>query len=159
MPRHSRRSALVRGLQQARDGAADWLIAQGDEFLGNVVNRITSSSTWESGNNAIVITFDEGNAATSKIFTVVITNHGPRGIQDNTSYNHYSLLASLQQTFGLGCLLNSCTATPMTTLFAITGSSDIPTLPPPYEFPKGSDKISKQGPGVEAAPVSLGGKG
>ncbi len=109
----------------------NWLIAKGDRFLGHVVNAITSASTWHTGNDAIVITFDEGNTARSRVATIVITNHGPRGVQDDTPYNHYSLLASLQQTFGLGCLLNSCTATPMTPLFAVTGSMNIPSLPPP----------------------------
>jgi hypothetical protein len=137
----------------------DWLVANGDKFLGEVVKAITSSSTWRSGNDAIVITFDEGNTATSRVATIVIANHGPRGVRDDTSYNHYSLLASLQKTFGLGCLLKSCTATPMAQLFAVTGATNIPSLPPPYEFPNGSDQISKQGPGVAAAPVSLSGKG
>jgi hypothetical protein len=69
------------------------------------------------------------------------------------------LLASLQKTFGLGCLLKSCTATPMTQLFAVTGATNIPNLPPPYQFPNGFDEISKQGAGVAAAPISLSGKG
>lgn len=50
----------------------------------------------------------------------MVTNHGPRGVKDNTAYNHYNLLASLQQTFGVGCLLNSCQAIPMTPLFQTT---------------------------------------
>jgi hypothetical protein len=136
-----------------------WLIAQGDKFVGNLVNAITSSSTWQTGNNAIVVTFDEGNTANSQIVTIVITNHGPRGITDNTSYNHYSLLASLQQTFGLGCLLNSCSATLMAPLFAIIGSTSLPSLPPPYDFPTSSDTISAQGAGKQAASVSLTGNG
>jgi hypothetical protein len=137
-----------------------WLIAQGDKFVGNLVNEITSSSAWRtSRNSAIVITFDEGNTANSEIVTIVITNHGPRGVTDNTSYNHYSLLASLQQTFGLGCLLNSCAATPMTPLFAITGSTSIPSLPSPYNFPTSSDSTSAQGAGRPAGPVSLNGSG
>ena len=136
-----------------------WLIAQGDKFVGSVVNLITSYSVWKSGNNAIVVTFDEGNIATSQIATIVIANHGPRGVTDNTSYNHYSLLASLQQTFGLGCLVNSCTSTPMSPLFTITGSTDIPTLPPPFNFPTNTDTISAQGPGKAAAAASLTGGG
>lgn len=134
-----------------------WLIAEGDKFAGSLVNQITSSSMWETGNNAIVIVFDEGNIATSQIATIVITNHGPRGITDNTSYNHYSLLASIEQTFGLGCLVNSCTATPMAPLFAITGSTTIPALPPPFNFPTSSDTISAEGAGKQAAAVSLSG--
>lgn len=137
-----------------------WLIAQGDKFAANIVNMITSSSMWETGNNSIVITFDEGNIATSQIATIVITNHGPRDVTDSTSYNHYSLLASLQQTFGgLGCLVNSCTATPMSPLFAITGATDIPTLPPPFNFPTSTDTISAQGAGKAAAAASLTGNG
>jgi hypothetical protein len=134
-----------------------WLIAEGDKFAGSVVNQITSSSMWQSGGNAVIVTFDEGATATSQVATIVITNHGPRGITDNTSYNHYSLLASVQQTFGLGCLVNSCTATPMAPLFAITGSTSIPTLPPPFNFPTSSDTISAQGAGKQAAAVSLSG--
>jgi hypothetical protein len=136
-----------------------WLIAQGDKFVGNVVNEITSSSMWQTGDNAIVVTFDEGNTANSQVATIVISNHGQRGVTDKTSYNHYSLLASLQQTFGLGCLLNSCTANPMTNLFAITSSTSVPTLPPPYNFPTSSDTISGQVAGKAAAPVSLSGTG
>src|SRR6266566_3079938 len=62
-----------------------WLIAQGDRFVGSVVSLIISSSMWERGNNAIVITFDEGNTATSQIATIVVTNHGPRGVTDSAS--------------------------------------------------------------------------
>jgi hypothetical protein len=136
-----------------------FLIAQGDEFAGDIVSKITSSSMWQKGNNAIVITFDEGNQATSRVLTIVITSHGPRGVKDATSLSHYSLLASLQQTFGLGCLLNSCTANLMTNLFAITGSTSIPKLPLPYNFPTSSDTISAQGAGAKATPVSLTGSG
>ena len=135
----------------------NWLIAQGDKFVGEIVNQITSSSMWESGNNAIIVTFDEGDTPASLVLTIVITNHGPRGVKDRTSYNHYSLLASLQRTFGLDCLLNSCNSAPMANLFAITGSRGIPKLPPPYVIAPTSDQISRQGKGVEAAKVSLTG--
>jgi len=146
-------SSSINSVQQSK------LIADMDAFAGSIVNKITSSPTWLSGNNAIVITFDEGRSASSKIATIVITNHGPRGLIDSTSYNHYSLLASLQQTFGLGCLINSCTANPMANLFAITGATSIPALPAPYAFPTSTDTISAQGKGTTAASVSLTGTG
>ena len=137
------------------DVGTTWLNAQGDAFVGQTVNQITSSPVWASGNNAIVVTFDEGNVKTSKIATIVVTNHGPRGVKDNTTYDHYSLLASLQQTFGLGCLLNSCSAKAMTPLFQITGSSGTPALPPPFVTPPdGTDTVSAMGGGVKGTPVS-----
>lgn len=134
-----------------------FLIAQGDSFVGSVVNEITSSSVWQAGNNAIVVTFDEGNTATSTVVTIVITSHGPRGVTDKTSLNHFSLLASLEQTFGLSCLANACTANLMTPLFAITGATTVPTLPPPFVFPTSTDTISAQGAGKAAGAVSLNG--
>lgn len=134
-----------------------FLIARSDAFVGSIVNAITSASFWQAGNNAIIVTFDEGNSATSNIGTIVITSHGPRGVTDKTSLNHFSLLASLEQTFGLGCLANACTANLMTPLFAITGSTTVPTLPPPFVFPTSTDTISAQGTGKPASPVSLSG--
>jgi hypothetical protein len=138
----------------------NWLVSQGDKFVGDTVNLITSSSLWMRGNNAIVVTFDEGNNATDQVVTLVVTSHGPRAVTDNTAYDHYSLLASLQQTFGLGCLLNSCTATPMAPLFAITGSTRLPTLPAPFTPPPdGTDTTSPQGSAVKGKPVILTGSG
>jgi hypothetical protein len=137
-----------------------WLVAQGDKFVGQTVNMITSSSMWTTGNNAIIVTFDEGNAVHDQIYTAVITNHGPRGVTDNTSYDHYSLLASMQQTFGLGCLQNSCTAKAMGPLFQITGSTTVPVLPGPFTPPpNGTNAVSAQGPGSAGKPVSLTGSG
>jgi hypothetical protein len=135
----------------------DWLISHGDQFVGNTVNEITSSSMWGTAHNAIVVTFDEGNAATSRIATVVITSHGPRGVVDSTLANHYSLLATLEQTFGLGCLLNSCNASTLAPLFTITGAKSVPTLPRPFQFPTGPDQISPEGNAKRGAPVNLSG--
>jgi hypothetical protein len=142
------------------DVADNWLVAQGDRFIGDIVQKITSSSSWKHGNNAIVLTWDEGDDPSDLITTIVVTSHGPRGVQDPTSYNHYSLLASLQQTFGLGCLLNSCTATAMTPLFQVTGAHDVPPVPPPFVTPPdGTDTVSPAGPGTKGPVVNLNGPG
>lgn len=134
----------------------NWLIATGDGVVGSVVNQITSSPVWQSGNNAIVVTSDEGNNPNQTIATVVITNHGPRGLKDSTSYNHFSLLGSLEGAFGLGCLQAACTATPMTPLFQITGSTTTPALPPPFTPPpNGNNSISPMGSPLKGTKTSL----
>lgn len=110
-------------------------IQMGDNYVGSVVTAIMASQTWQEGNNAIVVTWDENDFSTSAgccganpggglVATVVITNHGPRGVQDPTPYNHYSLLLTVEDAFGLGCLQNSCVAQnpgiqPMTPLFVV----------------------------------------
>ena len=110
------------------------LVTFGDNFVGSVVQQITGAAFWSKGNNAIVITFDQGadgdtggccdaNPGTGLVATIVITNHGPRGLQDPTPYNHYSLLQTFQRAFGLGCLEFTCdttNVTPMAPLFAVS---------------------------------------
>ncbi|HEU0026318.1 MAG TPA: alkaline phosphatase family protein [Ktedonobacterales bacterium] len=106
----------------------------GDTYVGDTVDEIMRSSVWQTGNTAIVITWDETDAELSfgapniaadggHVPTVVITNHGPRGAHDALPYNHFALLLTIQDAFGLGCLRNSCPETgnisPMTPLFAL----------------------------------------
>jgi len=132
------------------------LVAVGDAYLGHLVSEITNAPFWATGNNAIVVTFDEGddsagccdaNPGAGQVATIVITSHGPRGVQDAAAANHYSLLASVQQTFGLGCLQFTCDTAnvqPMTPLFAITGSAAIATKPLPEQaFPTPSPSVTE----------------
>jgi hypothetical protein len=109
------------------------LIGMADKLAGRLVDKIQRAPFWHRGNNAIVITFDEGaDGDTSgccgtvpgngRVATIVITSRGPRGLQDPTPYNHYSLLQSFQRAFGLGCLEATCdtaNVTPMLPLFQV----------------------------------------
>jgi phospholipase C len=99
------------------------LIGRADAMLARLVQQITASKLWKGpGNSAIVITWDEGGGSNKSghpegccgnevgnpsnfgggwIPTIVITNHGPRGVTDPTPYNHYSLLRSIEGAFGM----------------------------------------------------------
>jgi hypothetical protein len=119
------------------------LVSVGDAYLGHLVSAITNAPFWAEGNNAIVVTFDEGddsagccdaNPGAGQVATIVVTSHGPRGVQDSQPANHYSLLSSIQHTFGLGCLQFTCDTAnvqPISPLFATTGSAAIATKPLP----------------------------
>jgi len=119
------------------------LIGRGDRVTGRLVERLQATRAWKSRDNmAIVITFDEGAGKTREgccavtpdapsnfggghIPTVVITNHGPRGLKDDTPYNHYSLLRTVEDAFGLRAHLGHAADTAkgvvtMTPLFAVT---------------------------------------
>ena len=111
------------------------LLQAGDAYVGSTVSTIMSSHEWREGNNAIVITWDEddfsdvGQAGTGccgttvgggHVATIVITNHGGHHpVQDATPYNHYSLLKTYEQAFGLPYLAHAGDAQvpAMTTLF------------------------------------------
>ena len=117
------------------------LVASGDAYLGQLVSEITNASFWAKGNNAIVVTFDEGDDSAGccdaqpgagQVATVVITSHGPRGVTDATPANHYSTLSTIQHAFGLDCLQFTCDTAnvqPLTKLVAVTGSTAIATTP------------------------------
>ena len=116
------------------------LIRRGDGEVARLVKHLQASKAWKSRDNmAIVITFDEGAGKTregccavtpnapsnfggGRIPTVVITNHGPRNMVDSTPYNHYSLLRTLEDAFGISTHLRHAAETdqgvvPMTPLF------------------------------------------
>ncbi len=125
------------------------LVTVGDRYLGQLVSEITGAPFWSRGNNAIAVTFDEGDdnggccgtPAGGQVATVVVTSHGPRGLRDPDPYSHYSLLRTIQHNFDLSCLANTCdTANTllMSPMFAVTGSPAIATIPlaePVYPTP------------------------
>ncbi len=117
------------------------LVRRGDAYVRDLVAQIQASPLWTNGNTAIVLTWDEDsktdripgtvqsccvpvddhNPGGGHIPTIVITNHGPRGVVDDTPYNHYSLLRTIEDALGLdGHLRHAGDATvlPMTPLFA-----------------------------------------
>jgi hypothetical protein len=116
--------------------STDTLISAGDTYVGDTVSAILTSKAWTQGRNAIVITWDEddfsdqGQPGTGccgadpgggHVATIVITNKGKHAVTDGTAYNHYSLLRSMEDAFGLPCLAHACDSAdgvvPMTPLF------------------------------------------
>ena len=98
----------------------DALVRAGDATVHQLVSEIQSSPIWTRGNTAIVITWDEDgkadripgapisccvvddhNPGGGHIPTIVVTNHGPRRVVDPTPYNHYSLLRTIEDAFGI----------------------------------------------------------
>jgi hypothetical protein len=136
------------GVPEDCDGANKLaLISRGDRVAGELVRRLQATGAWRSAQNmAIVITFDEGAGRTSEgccavtpgapsnfggghIPTIVITNHGPRGVKDRTPYNHYSLLRTIEDAFGVTEHLSHAAdsdkgVVPMAALFQTPGRTD-----------------------------------
>jgi phosphatidylinositol-3-phosphatase len=103
------------------------LIATGDAFLGNLVGQIMSSSAW-SANSVIFVTWDESdytgsptdfgfgdtsgcctaNPGGGHVVTLVISSTHDGARQSDRAYNHYSVLGTIQDAWGLGCLAATC---------------------------------------------------
>jgi phosphatidylinositol-3-phosphatase len=110
------------------------LIRRGDRVVQRLVAAIMASRAWTGSKNAaIVITFDEDDSGGTEgccaadpggghIPTLVVANHGPRGVRDDTPYNHYALLRTVEDTFGIHEYLQHAASpgvVPMLPLFSV----------------------------------------
>ncbi|PYT67001.1 MAG: hypothetical protein DMG42_28015 [Acidobacteria bacterium] len=116
-------------------------VKRGDDETGWLVNAITGSPVWQRGRNALFIVFDEGNGPLTcaydpdhgvdtapgsllpgadcyapanyndRVVFIAITNYGAHGLQDPRSYNHFSLLKTIEAAFGLPFLGHAADAT------------------------------------------------
>lgn len=104
------------------------LIATGDAFLRHTVDQIMDSSAWR-GNSVIFITWDEsdftgtgpvgfgdtsgccdapvGNGG-GHVVTLVISHSEDEHVTSNDASNHYSMLATIEKSWKLGCLGFTC---------------------------------------------------
>lgn len=93
------------------------LIATGDAFLRTTVNRIMASRAW-TGNSTIFITWDESDFPFSDVsgccdavphmggghvVTLVISHGEDEHITSSDAFNHYSMLATIERAWKLGC--------------------------------------------------------
>jgi hypothetical protein len=106
-----------------QNGLNPALIQLGDAAVQNIVTAIHSSSSWTSGNNAIIVVWDENDYSlspvTNQVMTIVETSKGYKQLQSGVFYTHFSLLRTLEGAFGLPCLNHACDASTatMTDLF------------------------------------------
>lgn len=102
------------------------LIAAGDAFLRDTVNAITHSRAW-NGNSVIFITWDESdftgtgpsgfedtsgccdaNPGGGHVVTLTISRQHNDARTSTVAYNHYSMLATIEDAWHLGCLAFTC---------------------------------------------------
>jgi len=102
------------------------LIRTGDAFLLNTVNAIMTSKSW-TGNSAIFIVWDESdftgtgpdgfgdtsgccdaNPGGGHVLALVISNTLRFARSSGRPFNHYSMLSTIQESWKLGCLGNTC---------------------------------------------------
>jgi hypothetical protein len=96
----------------------DCSIATGDAFLRDFVPTILDSPAWQDG-GVLFITWDEseGRAGRNHVPTLVISPAVPRGFQSDMAHDHYSLLRTIEDAWGLDCLNKTCSANNLNEFF------------------------------------------
>ncbi|HEY2598418.1 MAG TPA: alkaline phosphatase family protein [Candidatus Dormibacteraeota bacterium] len=88
-----------------------------DDWLRSTVGVITQSAAWKS-NGVLFITWDEDDgSADNRVLTLVVAP-GLSHLVSNQPYNHYSLLATIEDLMGVGRLGDAAGATAMKDLLA-----------------------------------------
>ena len=90
-------------------------VAQGDRFLAGFVPRILDSAAWQRG-GVLFITWDEGSGS-EPVATLVIAPGVPAGFRSSVPHDHYSLLRTIEDAWGLPCLAHACSANAMAEFF------------------------------------------
>jgi hypothetical protein len=99
--------------------------AVADAWLAPTVTTILASNAWKDG-GVLFITWDEGEDSTNSVLTLAI--HPVTLIHRSAQpYNHYSLLATIEDRFGLPRLGLAAQATPMNDLLATLPTVRLPS--------------------------------
>jgi len=88
-----------------------------DAWLSQTVPTILSSNAWQDG-GMLVITWDEGEDSANSVLTLII-RPDPATHTSAKPYDHYSLLATIEDELGVARLGQAAHATPMTDLIAM----------------------------------------
>ena len=87
-------------------------VSTGDAWLRRAVSDVMGSPAWTS-HSVIFVTWDEDDgSADNQVLTLVIAAGAGHRISHAT-YDHYSMLATVEQLLGVGRLGRAATATPM----------------------------------------------
>jgi hypothetical protein len=116
------------------------LIATGDAFLLSTVNAIMSSKAW-TGNSVIFIVWDESdftgtgpegfgdtsgccnaNPGGGHVVMLVISNALRFARSSGNPFNHYSMLATIEDSWRLGCLANTCDRDSVRPMISLAGA-------------------------------------
>lgn len=95
----------------------DCAIAVAGAWLDGLVSRIVSSDTWRSG-GVLFIVWDEGDGGDSNLVPLIVLSRDATPARVETQFDHYSLLATIEDLFGLPRLGAAATAQPLTQLIA-----------------------------------------
>ena len=97
------------------DDMHDGTIAAADTWLNS---KLSAYATWAKANNSLlIVTWDEDDYTESnQVPTIVVGQHVATGHYDET-VNHYNLLATLEQMYGLAAVGSSATAPAVTDIW------------------------------------------
>ena len=123
----------------------DGTTSQGDAFLQAFVPLVTASPDW--AHTLLIVSFDEGSTSINGGGHIYTAAAAPWLAHANvaTTYNHFSVLRTIEVVYGLPFLGSAATAATMTELLPST-STPTPTLTPPPPTPTATATLTPTPP-------------
>ena len=90
----------------------DCSLATVDSWLGSVVPQIVASPAWQD-HGVLLITFDEDDGSSSNQVATFVIAPGLKVHSSDVAYDHYSLLATIEDRLGVGRLGAAQNSSPM----------------------------------------------
>jgi hypothetical protein len=101
------------------DDGHDCATSTADAWLGEWLNRITSSPLYRAGQTVVFVTWDEGETSSNQVATVVIAPTVAAGTRSHQHFTHYSLLRTTEDLLHLSRLGAAATASSMRRAFTL----------------------------------------
>jgi hypothetical protein len=97
------------------DDMHDGTITQADTWLKN---KLSAYATWAKSNNSLlIVTWDEDDYTENNQIPTIIVGQPVKAGHYTETVNHYNLLATLEQIYGLARVGSSASATPITDIW------------------------------------------
>ena len=90
-------------------------VSVGDDWLRQTVGMITTSKAWSTDGVLFVVWDEDDGSADNRVLSLVVTPHQSHRVSKQ-AYNHYSLLATIEDLLGVGRLGQAAGATAMSDL-------------------------------------------
>ncbi|WP_323746072.1 chitosanase [Catenulispora pinisilvae] len=113
------------------DDMHDGTVKAGDTWLHD---HIDGYAQWaKTHNSLLIVTWDEndGDDSDNQIATMIVGAHVKPGASSGTHYNHYSLLRTLEDDYGLPALGSAATASDISGIWDQGGTTPTPPSSPP----------------------------
>lgn len=96
----------------------DCTLSTADAWVSHEVPAILSSAAFAGSRSLLMVTFDEGEGGSDRVATILAGSGVKRGFQSAATYNHYSLLRTVESLWDLAPLAaGDGAAAPMTDFF------------------------------------------
>jgi hypothetical protein len=110
------------------DDMHDGTIAEGDSFLQN---NLDAYAQWaKTHNSLLIVTWDEDDSSASNQIPTIFYGAGVKAGQYSETINHYSVLRTIEDMYGLPYAGSASSATPITDVFSTTPAEAVSVTNP-----------------------------